>query len=91
MASSKEKTFVEMFEKLAFKDSNDDCHTLDPVQKKTDVNNEVVHENQQAKNQVVNDPSEASKSSKVEFDDKSFKSSQFEEGDSSKEYEGTDL
>lgn len=91
MASSKEKMVAEMFAKLAFKESKDDCHTLDPVEKKADVNNEVVNENNQEKNEVVNDPVESSKSPNVKFDDNLFDSSQFEEGGSSKQDEGTKL
>ena len=91
MASSKEKMVAEMFEKLVFKDTNDDFQTLDPVQKKSDVYNKLDDESNQEKNKVANDVVEPSKSANVKFDENSFLSSQFEEGGSSKQDEGIKL
>ena len=88
MASPKEKMVAEMFEKLVVKDSKDDSYTLDHIEKKTEVYNEVVHENNQQNNKDENDPVELSKSPNINFDDKPFVSSEFEEGESSKQDEG---
>ena len=89
MASSKEKIVAEMFEKLALRNSKDACHTLDPKEKKTEVDQKNVHENNQENNKPVNSDSEPSKSANNKFDDKSFVSSNSEEGESSKQDEGT--
>lgn len=91
MASSKEETLARMFEKIALKNYEKKCSKLDSVKTTVKHDDKVVDGETQETNISDKEPIDDGKSSNVNPDDKSFSSSSYEEGQSSKDIEGTIL
>ena len=96
MASSKEEALAKLFEKVVLKHSNEQYSTSDPLKS----NDKVAQTNDNSTNKVVdvetedklklhNESTQARDSSNITVDDNTFMSSLFEQGESSKESEGT--
>ena len=91
MASSKEETLARMLEKIALKHSDKECSNLDSVKTTVKVEKKVVDGKTQDKIPSNKESVDHGKPSNVNADDKSFSTSSFEEGESSKDNEGTFL
>ncbi|PWA52160.1 hypothetical protein CTI12_AA457280 [Artemisia annua] len=87
MASSKEETLARMFEKIALKNYEKKCSKLDSVKTTVKHDDKVVDGETQETNISDKEPVDDGKSSNVNPDDKSFSSSSYEEGQSSKDIE----
>lgn len=91
MASSKEEILARMLEKIALKHSDKECSTQNSVKTTVKVDNEVVDGETQEKNPFHKESVDDGKSSNVNVDHKSSSASSFEEGEYSKDDEGTIL
>ena len=96
MASFKEEALAKLFEKVVLKHSNEQCSTSDPLKSNEKVaqtidnsTNKVVDVEKEDKLKLHNESAQAHDSSNITVDDNTFMSQLFEQGESSKEYEGT--
>ena len=91
MALSKEEALAKLFENIILKQSKEKSSTSDPLKTNDKVDNKVVDGETEEKFGLHNESAKANDSSNTKFDDNTFVSSLFEEGESSTESEGTTL